>query len=93
VTYVPRIPRQIPAGLVLVHNHVRPAHPPGMNGFRIWLQSQDEQPEVERCHCDWASVIAEAVGETTPVKEVAEHYRVAAIWREIERLASTPSAG
>jgi len=65
VRYVSRIPKQVPADQVIVHNHVRwpgPGTPLGLNGFRAWLQLLEENP-VEACHCGWAP-------------ELPEHYRV-----------------
>lgn len=62
VDYPPRIPRELSADQVLVHNHVPPARRQGTRGFRFWLQSPNQLP-VERCACGWAP-------------ELAEHYRV-----------------
>jgi hypothetical protein len=59
------IPAVVPAGKVLVHNHVtRPTPRNGAHGFRYWLD--DPSPTdyvVEVCPCDWAP-------------ELPEHYRV-----------------
>jgi hypothetical protein len=74
VEYVTATPREpLAPGHVVVHNHVRPAHPIGMNGFRVWIASptggKDGEHrfrtdyEVERCDCGWAP-------------DLAEHYRV-----------------
>jgi hypothetical protein len=52
VKYVKTIPRELPEGMVLVHNHVRPARRPGVRGFRAWTQKLDDGLEV--CPCDWA---------------------------------------
>jgi hypothetical protein len=51
--YVSQIPKSVPEGMVLVHNHVKPADPIGMNGFRVWLQEADVTPVVV-CTCGWA---------------------------------------
>jgi hypothetical protein len=64
MVYVPYIPKAVPRGKLLVHNHVEALsndHPPGLNGFRCWLQMPDELP-VELCQCGWAPHL--------------EHYRV-----------------
>jgi hypothetical protein len=53
-------PGEVPAGLVVVHNKVRPTRHLGAR-FRVWLQPRD--PLVERCPCDWAP-------------ELGDHYRV-----------------
>jgi len=52
--YLKHIPSaaDIPAGMVVVHNQARPAHPLGMHGFRAWLQAPSERLEV--CPCSWA---------------------------------------
>lgn len=62
VTYLSRLPATIPERRCLVHNHVRPAHPLGMNGFRAWLQDPDPS-RLEICDCGWAP-------------ELDQHYRV-----------------
>jgi hypothetical protein len=43
--YVPYIPRKIPPGKVLMHNHIMhgPDWEPGINGFRAWVD--DKPPE------------------------------------------------
>ena len=46
--YLPRAP--IPAGRSLVHNHVKPCNPLGLNGFRAWTQNTRE--ELVECNCD-----------------------------------------
>lgn len=54
--YVSRIPRAVPAGMVLVHNHVRPDGPdhlPNVNGFRAWLATPE--PQYVPCSCGWAA--------------------------------------
>jgi hypothetical protein len=58
----------VPAGKVVVHNHVQPARVLGTRGFRAWLSAPDD-PDIERCDCEWAP-------------ELGEHYRVARMWRE-----------
>jgi hypothetical protein len=56
------IPRTIPPGRVLVHNHVRPEgfHArtvPDFQGFRVWFQ--DPAPRrLRRCRCGWAPHLA-----------------------------------
>ncbi len=53
--YLKRIPKKLPAGQVVVHNHVQPAHPIGRNGFRVWRQEFDGTLEVCPCagRLDW----------------------------------------
>ena len=51
--YVSRLPDAVPAGKVLVHNHVRPQGRLGMNGFRAWL-SPAGTARLEVCDCGWA---------------------------------------
>lgn len=66
VRYVTGIPRKALAeGRVLVHNHIVPAMPIGMNGFRAWTQVLDNDRLVV-CTCDFAG--ADLGGLT--------HYRV-----------------
>ncbi len=54
VMYLSRIPAaaEVPAGLVVVHNHVvPPARRLGTRGFRAWLAEPDEGLSV--CECGW----------------------------------------
>jgi hypothetical protein len=63
--YLPKIPRsagEIPAGLIVVHNHVRPTRRLGSRGFRVWVDEPSDRYEL--CNCDWAP-------------ELGGHYRVA----------------
>jgi hypothetical protein len=61
--YLRYIPRKLPAGKLLVHNKVRPVKHIGLNGFRIWLQSPEDDPKLVVCKCGWAP-------------HLGEHYRV-----------------
>ena len=61
--YIDKLPRAVPDGRILVHNHVRPTRQIGMRGFRAWLGSPGEK-RYEICPCEWAP-------------ELGEHYRVA----------------
>jgi hypothetical protein len=59
IRYVPYIPRKVRAGQVLVHNPVQALaadHPPGMNGFRAWLNKTGDRRLVI-CRCGWATGI------------------------------------
>jgi hypothetical protein len=63
-TYLRRIPASaadVPAGLVVVHNSVRPTRRLGSRGFRAYLVEPHGRLEV--CGCGWAP-------------EVGVHYRV-----------------
>jgi hypothetical protein len=60
--YVFNLPKAVPVGKVLVHNHVRPTLRLGFAGFRAWLDDPGEKYEI--CNCDWAP-------------KLSEHYRVA----------------
>jgi hypothetical protein len=61
--YLERLPKAVPAGRLLVHNHVRPARRLGWRGFRAWLLPADQPDGVEPCGCGWAA-------------ELGVHYRV-----------------
>jgi hypothetical protein len=52
--YVSHIPKKLPNGKVLVHNHVFPQRVLGANGFRAWTQTLDDTLEV--CSCGWAGL-------------------------------------
>jgi hypothetical protein len=60
--YVSNLPKAVPIGKVLVHNHVRPTLRLGFAGFRAWLDNPGENYEI--CNCGWAP-------------KLSEHYRVA----------------
>ena len=75
LNYLSAIPSEVPAGEVLVHNHVKPPTdgevakaaedgegPLGIRGFRAWTQAPSDK--LERCDCVWAP-------------EAGPHYRVA----------------
>ena len=49
---IPYMPKAVPDGKIVVHNHVVPVHPVGLNGFRVWLA--ELAPEYVVCKCDWA---------------------------------------
>ena len=62
------VPRTIPPGRILVHNHVRPRGFPnvgvGQDGFRAWTdipKPKEYRPVV--CHCGWEP-------------QLGKHYRV-----------------
>jgi len=60
------VPRRVPDGRMLVHNHVRPEGFPnialGFNGFRAWTEPTDTPNRIV-CECGWAP-------------HLPEHYRV-----------------
>ena len=53
--YLKKIPAELPAGEVLVHNSVRPQYPLGRNGFRAWTQAP--APCLVPCDCNWPEAI------------------------------------
>ena len=77
--YLTQQPEVVPAGLVLVHNHVRTQPLPGLDGFRAWLQEPDAD-ELEACPCRWASWLG-------------EHYRLARVRREATGMDKYPRPG
>jgi hypothetical protein len=50
------VPRKIPEGTVLVHNHIRHTAdtPAGTDGFRAWAQARE--PNLIPCDCGWAGL-------------------------------------
>ena len=65
IEYLKRIPAddgEIPAGQVVVHNHVVPTERLGSRGFRAWTQEPTDR--LIECDCDWAR------------KKISTHYRV-----------------
>lgn len=59
-----RIPDVVPAGQVVVHNHVKPTRQLGTRGFRAWLAAPDPE-RLEVCDCGWAPGLG-------------QHFRIAA---------------
>lgn len=56
--YISRLPKTIPEGLKLCHNHVRPAElttVPNQDGFRAWVTNQPPKG-FKRCSCGWAGL-------------------------------------
>ena len=53
--YVNGVPRKVPDRWFVVHNSIQPQAEIGDHGFRCWLQSDDVDPPLIICHCDWAS--------------------------------------
>jgi hypothetical protein len=49
MSYLNKVPAQVPQGLVIVHNQVRPPMRLGSRGFRAW---PDDRLEI--CGCGWA---------------------------------------
>lgn len=69
--YLKRIPKSIPPGKIIVHNHISPvARICGTRGSRFWLADAGD-PRYELCPCKWAP-------------ELGEHYRVIAAHRKTE---------
>jgi hypothetical protein len=58
------IPKKLPAGEVLVHNHIRPARPLSRNGFRAWTAKPTDG--LELCTCKMAGMALHGL----------KHYRV-----------------
>ncbi|MCP3477615.1 hypothetical protein NLM33_46530 [Bradyrhizobium sp. CCGUVB1N3] len=56
---------KLPADHFLVHNHVRPVNPLGLNGFRAWVT--DDRDKLVECHCDFGGCRN---------AEVNQHYRL-----------------
>jgi hypothetical protein len=50
--YFARIPKQVPWGRIIVHNHIQPQAPLRRNGFRAW--SDLPEPKYVECYCGWA---------------------------------------
>ena len=54
------LPRTIPNGCVLAHNHVWHTidMTPGRNGFRAWTWPRGKKPRhFMRCNCGWAGLL------------------------------------
>jgi hypothetical protein len=70
------IRRELPEGMALVHNNVRPRRRLGCGGFRAWTQKLDDDLEV--CICDFAGALPGIV-----------HYRIG---RDLKKLGGMPGA-
>jgi hypothetical protein len=49
--YCEQLPRELPAGRYLVHNHIKPVSRLGRNGFRAWTQKWNDN--LVECRCDF----------------------------------------
>lgn len=49
--YLNILPRRVPEGMALFHNHVRPTRSLNLRGFRAWLDKSEVKKEV--CKCGW----------------------------------------
>ena len=67
--YVEVLPRAVPAGTYLVHNHLQPQKPLGRNGFRAWLAIKADN--LVKCCCNF--------GGCRNSKLHKVHYRAAGI--------------
>lgn len=57
--YIRYIPKAIPAGKILCHNGAMPEtpiQPPGINGFRVWLDDEAKSDEYGPCNCGWGGL-------------------------------------
>lgn len=57
--YIRSIPKAIPAGKIVCHNGAMPetpVQPPGMNGFRVWLDDEAKSDEYGPCNCGWGGL-------------------------------------
>jgi hypothetical protein len=63
--YIYDVPETVPAGCIVVHNHVIPRARPGDGGFRVWLDEVGT-PDRVVCDCGWAP-------------HLPEHYRRASV--------------
>lgn len=53
------IPRTIPHGRILIHNHIRhtPKTGSGLNGFRAWTEPEATKPDhYVKCRCKWSGL-------------------------------------
>jgi hypothetical protein len=57
MTYLRRIPKVIPDGMVVVHNTVGPTRQLSSRGFRAWLEPRHAALVV--CTCGWAPELVE----------------------------------
>ncbi len=60
VDYLARLPKAVPDGRLLVHNHVRPSRRLGERGFRAWLTS--DAGGSEPGDCGWAPELGPRLG-------------------------------
>ena len=60
--YLTLVPKVVPSGKIIVHNHIRPRRVLGDGGFRAWITDPDDE-KYELCTCGWA-------------RHLSEHYRI-----------------
>jgi hypothetical protein len=62
--HLSRLPKSVPDGRCLVHNHIRPTRRLGSRGFRAWLA--DPSPALTVCDCGWAPELGPHFRVLTP---------------------------
>jgi hypothetical protein len=59
LNYIFDVPLTLPGqGLVIVHSHDphEADTAPSGHGFRAWMQSSDDEPQIEPCDCGWSGL-------------------------------------
>ena len=57
--YITHVPKTIPVGKILCHGGVIPRTPdqrPAENGFRPWIDGDDQSAEYGPCNCGWSGL-------------------------------------
>jgi hypothetical protein len=59
--YLPagKMPKEIPAGKILVHNSVRPSRRIGYKGSRAWWDDKGNADNSDKCDCGWGAELGE----------------------------------
>ena len=73
--YVTFMPKEVPAGCYLCHNHVRHTQrsKPGPNGFRAWTTNELSE-KFGPCNCGWSGLPHYASKESAGTRMTAIEY-------------------
>ena len=84
--YVDVLPSEpVPAGTYLVHDHVRPVAPLGLNSFRAWIQTKSDN--LVKCRCRFGGCKNAKVHKVHYRVDRGDLDRVRATSENIERVA------
>jgi hypothetical protein len=58
IRYIRIVPKSVPAGRYLAHNHVQHTvdATPGVNGFRAWTEPKPVRGGYAKCDCGWSGL-------------------------------------
>ena len=88
--YVDVLPSEpVPAGTYLVHDHVRPVAPLGLNSFRAWIQTK--AGNLVPCHCNFGGCKNSQLHKLHYRLDMGQHSRLARCLPPCSRCTGLPN--